>query len=1042
MDESMSQLLSVASDTRTICAAWRMVRTLMSHAESPYRPEQVLDGDRLLASGRLFPVVKKILAGHTGFGAATLTFVPKSSGRLRPYYLLSIQDHVALAAWLLVVGPLFESPHIPDNGPIVRPLFPPWNMGSRLDARLVPVLKGQPELSALSPTPIAGWWRRLTYWYEQPRPWPYERYQTAFKRFGRAGRLIAAKMLQSASGTKSFMAEEDLRTEYIERNRDEWDRLPYLDTVWKTERDAVYYGILDFKQFFPSIKRDVVCASFDSVAAGLVRRGLITEEDAAFAVNVLGRFMSLGVSIPQDMQEIVSCETALHHGSPSSSPMSFDSTELVKAPGILTGTLPSYFLSNVAMLPLDGWVSSHVCSPKGPWHGQIAILRYVDDHVVLATSQQCLLEFLRSYGEQAEELVGVHFNTAKLSPSGLSQLYLGQGDGHSEIDLLKEGQVVTATSYSTLLTQAIKDASRIAGTNTDLLSDDGIEARLVELAAFEQSHWQDQAMRSDTQTAFKLAQMAFRTPVPGLWVPLTLIRRIEGIRKKVSDLDGPSGAARAAVVRRLKEFIANLTLYKMDLPPWTQLLVSDLRTPGAEEVLSLLGRARKFLTGLRQAQTTVAEIISKEFQDGFRNHPHKHKLVAWWVAYLLRPDVLDLLGLEGGKSLWRFLHQSVLLPSSSAVEEQLAGYELPSAVVACRNRFLQARLTDTFVDAVETSLDRLRQAGEDNEDYADVLAEASNMATNDDAGEILHALDESLSSRLEPLSDAMWGLGKYWPETTVSCSLQKLPRLRRPEKVLDLGASLVFDSHVPSVRVAERLNKHLGGRRPQVGREKEEGLWQVLQNSVQGGVVVRNALASEEAVLSVARQFADGLSDHLREGLLRECPLWVFSVHKTDALRLVPLAPVRDHPGYIDGISPVGAVGILIHTLVTGESLAWELARNSGDVEVTAWLARRQVRTLAAVSTDIALLADICLRELDSTRFLHFQSYRGALQITRFERQSGHEPPSSIQDVVQMLLAAIERRRLMRRTLLADGTNLLFADPHRGISNHAVRENE
>lgn len=461
--------------------------------------------------------VRELLARGPDSIPCRLCVVPKQQGRARAYYSIPLEFQVG---WTAIVQCL---------GPILDRRMPSWSFGYRLYRRHIRSPRGQ--------------WL----WTAHPRSGRnlYMGFAQAWKPFRRYVNLTLSAMLRVAplDEVEQALADQDAQLGPFhlipERaSRASIDirsfRFPFLTDAWRNraqETDRVWFAHIDLHRFFPSIP------------AKMAVRDLLSEVDGA-------------VALPRPMRkdwttllERWSTFSERHDGFDAES-LALLKDQRIVGEGLPVGLLASGFLSNVFMLSVDRLVERALWNPAGPYIGNVAHLRYVDDHILLATSREELCRWIADYlaildaaGLKASEeklrpevLECAHgaFKSAGVGPSSFRE-WLTAGGAPEKVPL---GTTLRAANESIVDASDLERIWNISGTvsaldrgefvsttlqrmsargdeNPDLLDESEIDERVLDLLALLHGSDRNGEVRGDTLAAYAASQLG-RTP---LWSP-------------------------------------------------------------------------------------------------------------------------------------------------------------------------------------------------------------------------------------------------------------------------------------------------------------------------------------------------------------------------------------------------------------------------------------------------------------------------------------------------------------------------------------------
>lgn len=302
---------------------------------------------------------------------------PDAAGnaRVRQYFNFSTRDQVA---WVAVVNIL---------GPLVDARMPHWSYGNRL-FRSAWIEEGEDGVKRRKIGPYRHSSGRIYRPFQQA--WPLFRRHVALSVFAATHR----------NGEMSGLDPEDRDEFDLQQNLPRNLRCPYVfGSYWSQPKGGpepkdLYWASVDLEKFYPSIS---LSACVGSIVRSMPESMQSEVEDV---LRMLARLpLDLNGWNDQDLRhiELDGSRRRFHR--------------------IPTGLLVSGFLANAAMLSVDQAVEREM--PRG----RIAHFRYVDDHIVLATTFEDLLAWLRKYQAIIVELgSGARINTSKTEPEALGKL--------------------------------------------------------------------------------------------------------------------------------------------------------------------------------------------------------------------------------------------------------------------------------------------------------------------------------------------------------------------------------------------------------------------------------------------------------------------------------------------------------------------------------------------------------------------------------------------------------------------------------------------
>jgi len=358
---------------------------------------------------------------------------PDAAGnaRVRQYFNFSIRDQVVWTAVVNVVGPYVDA------------RMPAWSYGNRLFR------------STWIEEEENGLKRRKIGPYRHSSGRIYRPFQQAWPLFRRHVAL-AISAATRINGRTANLDQDELDELNLQRSLPADSRCPYVDgEYWSRPfgtggKNEIYWASVDLEKFYPSVP---LSACVDAIVACLPE---LLKAEAAQVLKML-------TQLPLDLSGWTNEE--LRH-------IELDDTRR-QFHRIPTGLLVSGFLANAALLHVDQIVDREL--PKGT----VAHFRYVDDHVILATTFEALLSWLELYRGILEAFGnGAHINPVKTEPEALGSL-LGTGGNTDQPSINTEQWKKARDSCHLdpefpvpLMTKTIALVSAIGRTDFTALEDD------------------------------------------------------------------------------------------------------------------------------------------------------------------------------------------------------------------------------------------------------------------------------------------------------------------------------------------------------------------------------------------------------------------------------------------------------------------------------------------------------------------------------------------------------------------------------------------
>ena len=315
----------------------------------------------------------------------------EGKARVRQYFNFSVRDQVAWTAVVNVVGPYVDA------------RMPAWSYGNRL-FRSTWIEEGP-----------NGTKRRKIGPYRHTSGRIYRPFQQAWPLFRRHVALAVSAATFRHQG-ETTLDNDELEELELQRALPRAEQCPFVRAdYWSSATGRggeknIYWASVDLEKFYPSIS---LAACVDAIVACVP---VDLQPEATRVLRMLSR-------LPLDLDGWTDDE--LRH-------IGLDSTrrQFHKIP---TGLLVSGFLANAALLSADLEVERSL--PRG----RVAHFRYVDDHVILASTFEELLTWIEHYRQILGRLgAGAHINSGKTEPSALGDLLGSKNDLKEQSDSYQE----------------------------------------------------------------------------------------------------------------------------------------------------------------------------------------------------------------------------------------------------------------------------------------------------------------------------------------------------------------------------------------------------------------------------------------------------------------------------------------------------------------------------------------------------------------------------------------------------------------------------
>lgn len=178
--------------------------------------------------------------------------------------------------------------------------------------------------------------------------------------------------------------------------------------------------------------------------------------------------------------------------------------------GLPTGLIVAGMLANIYMLNID-----HLVEERLKENHEVIHFRYVDDHVIVSTSEETLYEWLAWYQQLLNDN-NLKLNISKLEPNNLLH-NLNQSDDEEIILLEHKDQILgNIREFATLdpkyptplMTQTLQKVSMLQGLNLNMLSSREYEMVFGELQSLLVSDLSNQEIKESTRISFACTMLS------------------------------------------------------------------------------------------------------------------------------------------------------------------------------------------------------------------------------------------------------------------------------------------------------------------------------------------------------------------------------------------------------------------------------------------------------------------------------------------------------------------------------------------------------
>lgn len=428
--------------------------------------------------------VRRLLLKTCDGVPCNLTPVPKGEGKARAYYSIPLEYQVG---WLAIVGAI---------GPLLDKRMPNWSFGYRLHRPRIRTSEG-------------NWpWDEHTTSSEETylsfaRSWkPFRRYANlTLKRF-----LGDEKHSDDPAEAQIQRLEQELSADgIIPEPQQKLDldlrtkQFPYFAKSWPLRIEPrVWFARLDIENFFPSINRSQLPDLLMKELTGL--RGF----DNSAQWHAL---FTCWLNFVENLSELKADQLK---------------KQRIENGGLPVGLVASGFLANVFMLSFDREVERLL---RQKFLGRVAVLRYVDDFIVLAGSQAELADWLKDFIAISHEY-GLKLKREKVRPEELCAVVTKLSKTKSWIPnkqnlkkLLKtdfgkwqEQGTVTCFDRKQFISTTLQRMSFRAAEDPEMLDESELQYRFLDLLDLASAGTTNAEVPPETLHAFSAGQLQ-RTPL-------------------------------------------------------------------------------------------------------------------------------------------------------------------------------------------------------------------------------------------------------------------------------------------------------------------------------------------------------------------------------------------------------------------------------------------------------------------------------------------------------------------------------------------------
>lgn len=432
--------------------------------------------------------------------------------KIRQYFRISVDDQLVWIAITNIIGEFLEK-HMPV-----------WNYGNRLYQPIwFETVNDRQVIRKGSYSNTSS-----HYYRKWNQSWPIYRRHIS---------MTVKVMGYNQNFKQEYLDDKELKL-LEQESLNQYKDYYYLDkTYWPTnDQKYLYWAGLDFKSFYPSINIETVVSN---ITAALSQNAEV-RTDASILLSTISKMLRFpldtsGWRSVNDLKDKNKCALK----------------SLKTYVGLPTGLLVSGFLANVAMIEVDKQIESYVRKKRS-----LAVFKYVDDHVILSTSENDLIEFLNFYHQKLKESKSkVTFQPEKTLP--VNYYRFQSSSGFQKDAKSSASNTVDIKFPKPLLTQTIQKMSHLNNEEYDLADTEELDKSAADLEHFLLADFPDEEMRRDTRMSFaamKLCRVANRYS-PDFNVLDPILQRIKYIQLTTKDKKLPKKEEQSAKRIILEETI-------------------------------------------------------------------------------------------------------------------------------------------------------------------------------------------------------------------------------------------------------------------------------------------------------------------------------------------------------------------------------------------------------------------------------------------------------------------------------------------------------
>ncbi|WP_043023778.1 RNA-directed DNA polymerase [Fluviicola taffensis] len=460
--------LDQIAETKNLTWAWEKAKSFYQPGDIWFDELEVAQFEINLKE-ELRSIQESLLNGSYNLNPILPVAFPKKKDddgpRTRQTFWIKVRDQVT---WLAVVNII---------GKELDYLMPFWSYGNRL------------YISTFYEWDAASKKRELNFgYYRNTTKNTYRKWSQSWPLYRRHINLTS-KFLSGNGAISEELDENEIEMLEVNKKLDNTHPLKvnYIESSYWTDNlsGQLFWAGVDLEKFYPNLNNAIIESN--------IREYLPNQEEKLYDLisNLLAFEIDTVGWTDEELKKISAQSGEFNH--------------------LPTGLFVAGFLSNVALLKIDKIINDKLNTQKN-----IAHFRYVDDHVILATSFEDLTKWLEEYRQIIEgEELGTNFNVTKTEPIELGK-YLEASEDQKKDGKLYQSAVEAAKLDpdfpSPLMTQTLAKVSKIASTEFHLLGPDEEKSLIADIEHLLVTEFPDQELRRDTRVAFAARMLSSLVP--------------------------------------------------------------------------------------------------------------------------------------------------------------------------------------------------------------------------------------------------------------------------------------------------------------------------------------------------------------------------------------------------------------------------------------------------------------------------------------------------------------------------------------------------